>query len=52
MFRNRTWSQQDKIDTRGNQWDRRSGMQRNDDEEEDWSRPLPRDERLERYGIF
>ncbi|XP_015918001.1 ATP-dependent RNA helicase DDX3Y isoform X3 [Parasteatoda tepidariorum] len=37
-----------KVDSRdSNRWDRRTGM-RNDDEEEDWSRPLPRDERVER----
>lgn len=49
-FSGRTWREQDvKIDTRdNNRWDRRNGMQKNDDEEEDWSRPLPRDERVER----
>ncbi|XP_054724859.1 ATP-dependent RNA helicase DDX3Y-like isoform X2 [Uloborus diversus] len=46
----RTWRDPDsKVDSRDcNRWDRRSGMQRNDDEEEDWVRPLPRDERVER----
>lgn len=46
----RSWREADnKIDTRdNNRWDRRNGMQRSEDEEEDWSRPLPRDERLER----
>lgn len=50
-FSGRTWREQDvKIDTRGdnNRWDRRNGMQKAEDEEEDWSRPLPRDERVER----
>ncbi|GFS49035.1 ATP-dependent RNA helicase DDX3Y [Nephila pilipes] len=46
----RTWRDSDgKVDTRDcNRWDRRSGIPRNDEDEEDWSRPLPRDERIER----
>ncbi|XP_065295999.1 putative ATP-dependent RNA helicase Pl10 isoform X2 [Dermacentor albipictus] len=35
-------------DDRGGNWDRRNGGRRNADVDEDWTRPLPRDERIER----
>ncbi|XP_037562267.1 putative ATP-dependent RNA helicase Pl10 isoform X2 [Dermacentor silvarum] len=35
-------------DDRGGNWDRRNGGRRNVDTDEDWTRPLPRDERIER----
>ncbi|KAL1443950.1 hypothetical protein MTO96_030109 [Rhipicephalus appendiculatus] len=35
-------------DDRGGNWDRRNGGRRNLDTDEDWTRPLPRDERIER----
>lgn len=46
-----TWEEKSRDEPRGNRnssFERRNGNKRSERDDEDWSKPLPRDERLER----
>lgn len=46
-----TWEDKSRDEPRGNRnssFERRNGNKRSERDDEDWSKPLPRDERLER----